>query len=199
MRVRVHALHQSGQPAGCGENYKAWKTTVLPRPSPTPSPRYAPGTAGWRRLFYVIAGRQVCWLAAPVREGPPSSADTAGPCKPSPGRGLGAGTALGKLRFIWGWKETRRSEGTGCTSKQLPLLFWVPRSLGKLRLMLRVGGPGAQMQALGLCKYPLLPLLGSLEYLGKLRSRMTRAPRQPRSPCNRPLHLSPVPCTFWGN
>lgn len=84
-RVRVHAPHQPGQPAGCGENYKAWKTTVLPRPSPTPSPRYAPGTAGWRRLFYVIAGRQVCWLAAPVRAGPPSSADTSRPCKSSPG------------------------------------------------------------------------------------------------------------------
>lgn len=85
-RVPVYAPHQPGQSAGCGENYKAWKTTVLPRPSPTPSPRYAPGTAGWRRLFYVIAGRQVCWLAVPVRAGPPSSADTSRPCK-SPPRG----------------------------------------------------------------------------------------------------------------
>jgi hypothetical protein len=91
-RVRVHAPHQPGQPAGCGENYKAWKTTVLPRPSPTPSPRYAPGTAGWRRLFYVIAGRQVCWLAAPVRAGPPSSADISRPCKSSPG---------GSLVWLW--------------------------------------------------------------------------------------------------
>lgn len=40
-RVRVHAPPRPARAAGCRENYKAWKTTVLPAPR-QPLPRATP-------------------------------------------------------------------------------------------------------------------------------------------------------------